>query len=195
MSFSEIIPGETPITDFSELKVEGIRYRRELNEAEATNIAKPMARYLGSRITEKEAPMDFSWFCRLHREMFEDVWAWAGRLRRLETTIGIAPEHIEQRLYELAGNFPLWTDVPVVERAAMLHHKAVQIHPFENGNGRWSRLLANIWLRLNDEPIALWPGDALSVESPIRGEYLEAIRAADKGRYGPLVDLHERFRE
>jgi fido (protein-threonine AMPylation protein) len=136
MSLFEVIPGETPITDFSELKVKSIRYRRELNEVESKSIAKPMARYLALTITNKEVPMDFSWFCQLHREMFEDVWGWAGRLRRLETTIGIPPEHVEQRLYELVGNFPLWTDVPAIERAAMLHHKAVQIHPFENGNGR-----------------------------------------------------------
>lgn len=38
-----------------------------------------------------------------------------------------------------------------------------------------------------------WPGTTLSEESAIRGEYIAAIQAADKGNYGPLQALHERF--
>jgi fido (protein-threonine AMPylation protein) len=91
------IPGETPITDFSELKVKGIFYRSELNRVEATNIARAMSRYLGGTLTRKEAPFDYAWLLRLHREMFEDVWGWAGRLRTSVTNIGIEPLLIEQR--------------------------------------------------------------------------------------------------
>jgi len=40
MSPWESIPGETPIEDFSELKVKGIFVRRDLNQVEADNILK-----------------------------------------------------------------------------------------------------------------------------------------------------------
>ena len=43
--------------------------------------------------------------------------------------------------------------IDLSEQAVLLHHRAVQIHPFENGNGRWSRLLANIWLKKHAHPI------------------------------------------
>jgi len=79
-----------------------------------------------------------------------------------------------------------------------LHHLAVQIHPFLNGNGRWSRMLANIRQRSAPvsrrfSPITEWPEQVIGRESPVRGEYLQAIRAADKGDYELLFELHRRF--
>ena len=150
------IPGETPITDASELKVKGIGTRRELNEVEATNIAKAFARYLSGPITRKEAPFDYAWFLQLHREMFEDVWGWAGRLRKSVTSIGIEPKFIEQKLYDLSLNLPFWKNEPLLMQASMLHHQAVHIHPFENGNGRWSRLLAPECPRCPPRTAANW---------------------------------------
>jgi Fic-DOC domain mobile mystery protein B len=186
------IPGETPIEDFSELKAKNIHYRSQLNKVESVNITKAMSRYLAGTVTLKEAPFDYAWFLQLHREMFEDVWGWAGRLRRSQTTIGIDPRFIEQRLYDLSCNLHYWEDSPI-EQAVRLHHQAVQIHPFENGNGRWSRLLANLWLLLREGVTTDWPGTHLSEESAIRAEYIGALKVADEGDYGPLVDLHQRF--
>jgi fido (protein-threonine AMPylation protein) len=136
---SKPVDGETPITDFSELKVKGISFRKQLNKVESLSITKAMARYLGGPLTLDEAPFDYAWFLQLHREMFQDVWGWAGRLRRSQTSIGIDPRFIEDRLFELSKNLFCWDTLPLIEQAAQLHHKAVQIHPFENGNGRWSR--------------------------------------------------------
>ncbi len=45
MPFFKPIPGETPLTDISELKVKGISLQRELNRVEAINIAKALGRY------------------------------------------------------------------------------------------------------------------------------------------------------
>jgi Fic-DOC domain mobile mystery protein B len=193
MPFFKPVPGETPITDFSELKVKGILYRSQLNKVESINITKALARYFGGPLTRKEAPFDYAWFLRLHREMFEDVWGWAGRLRTSVTNIGVEPRFIEQRLYELSLNLPCWSNEPLLMQAVMLHHQAVQIHPFENGNGRWARALANLWLYLHAQEPTGWPGTALSEESAARGAYIIAIQAADQGDYGPLLALHERF--
>jgi len=77
--------------------------------------------------------------------------------------------------------------------AAMLHHRAVHIHPFPNGNGRWSRMRANIWLKRNRRPITEWPEQVIGRESPVRGEYFQGIRAADGGDYEALLELHPRF--
>ena len=56
--------------------------------------------------------------------------------------------------------------------AVHLHHRAVQIHPFLNGNGRWARLLANILLKLHKAPLTEWPEEAIGATSVIREEYL-----------------------
>lgn len=193
MPFFEPIPGETPLTDVSELKVRNIFYRSQLNKVESINITKALSRYFGGLLTRSEAPFDYAWFLRLHREMFEDVWGWAGRLRTSVTNIGIDPRFIEQRLYELSQNLPYWANESLLKQAVMLHHQVVHIHPFENGNGRWSRALANLWLYLHGQEPTDWPGTALSEVSAVRGEYIVAIKAADKGNYGPLLALHQRF--
>jgi Fic family protein len=75
----------------------------------------------------------------------------------------------------------------------MLHHKAVFIHPFENGNGRWSRMLANVWVFREGGVPTKWPEDLVGTTSPVRDEYLKAIRSADEGECAPLIELHQRY--
>jgi len=69
----------------------------------------------------------------------------------------------------------------------------VQIRPFANGNGRWSRMAGNIWLKLHGAAPIEWPETTIGSASTIRGEYLEAVRQADKCDYSALLALHERF--
>ncbi len=193
MSFFDPLPGETPIDDISGLKHKGITLRKELSVLEGANILKAAEIYLFGILTPEKAPFDYTWALQLHREMFGEVWAWAGIPRGYETNIGIPPRQIAEKLYDLFQRLPYWADADWVTQAAMLHHEAVSIHPFPNGNGRWSRMLANIWLRLNGQPWTRWPEEAVGEASVIRTEYLTAIRAADGGEYGPLVGLHQRF--
>jgi Fic-DOC domain mobile mystery protein B len=193
MPFWKPIPGETPIDDLSGLKVKGIGLRSELNRYEAANILKPTMKYFVGRLSKRKAPFTYAWALRLHQEMFGEVWTWAGTLRQCPLNIGVPPQHIEPQLFELMASLPYWKDQPWFTQAAMLHHRAVSIHPFHNGNGRWSRMLANIWLRLHDHPYTQWPETTVGEESVVRQEYLAAIRAADEGNFGPPAELHQRF--
>ena len=93
------------------------------------------------------APFDFVWALQLHKEMFGQVWTWAGSTRKIDLNLGVPWQQVEIQLYDLLLRLPYWKDMPLFEQAARLHHGAVAIHPFENGNGRWSRMLANIWLK------------------------------------------------
>ena len=70
---------------------------------------------------------------------------------------------------------------PEVE-AAWLHHRFTQIHPFQDGNGRVARALATLVLVKAER----FP---LVVRSAGRGEYLDALEAADAGDLQPLVAL------
>jgi Fic-DOC domain mobile mystery protein B len=189
------IPGQTPLDDLSGLRLKRIRTTAELNAAEAENIRKATLKYLASRPTRRSARFDISWLRRLHAEMFGDVWRWAGSFRTHETNIGAPPHDIEVRLHSLLEDLKVWKDsgMPLLEQAVRLHHVAVQIHPFPNGNGRWSRMLGNIWLKLHRaEPIE-WPETTIGLASTIRGEYLDAVRHADNADYAALLTLHERF--
>jgi Fic-DOC domain mobile mystery protein B len=190
------IPGETPIDDMSGLIPKGIQTRAELNALEAENIRKAVMRYLAAKPTRRQAPFTLDWCYKLHRQMFGDVWRWAGTRRVTELNVGVPAYRIETDLQTLLDDLEFWRKNPGmdhIEQAARLHHRAVQVHPFVNGNGRWSRMLANIYLRREGGSLTLWPEETVGNESIVRHEYLAAVRAADHGDYAQLIELHRRF--
>jgi fido (protein-threonine AMPylation protein) len=65
-----------------------IRTRKQLNAAEAANIAGVVYRYLLGGLASGEAPFDRAWILELHREMFGRVWSWAGQPRRINVNLG-----------------------------------------------------------------------------------------------------------
>ena len=189
------LPGETPIDDISGLKLKEVKTRKQLSLVEAENVLKAIMKYLAAKPSRRLAPFNLLWFLKLHAEMFGDVWEWAGQPRRVDLNIGVAWHQVEADLQNLVDDLDYreknWSDV--LEQAVYLHHRAVRIHPFMNGNGRWARMLANIWLRLHDCRVTEWPEEVVGAVSPIRNDYLAAIRSADNGEMGPLLDLHRRF--
>ena len=191
----EPIKGETPI-DPSDLKIKSIRTRSELSEYEAKNILKATVKYLAAPPSQRLAPFDYSWLLQVHREMFNDVWTWAGEPRTEDLTIGIPWGMIGQELGGLILNIAEFStcEKELLDQAVTIHHKAVQIHPFKNGNGRWARMLANIWLRRNGKAAIEWPEAEVGKQaSLIRKEYISAILSANDSDYRPLTELHRRF--
>lgn len=191
----EPISGETPI-DPSGLKNKSIKTRRQLIPLEAENIRQATVKYLAARPSESQTPFTFDWLLRVHVEMFGDVWKWAGTIRRKNLNIGIPFSQIGERLGGLALDIQAWEkrEDLLLEQSVAIHHQTVQIHPFENGNGRWSRLLANIWLRRHGKPVVEWPEAEVGQQaSPIRDEYIKAIVEADNHNREPLTKLHSRY--
>lgn len=68
-----------------------------------------------------------------------------------------------------------------VELAALLHYKFVCIHPFDDGNGRISRLLMNYVLLRNGFPPVI-------IKSDDKKNYLHALHLADTGDEGSFVN-------
>ena len=64
--------------------------------------------------------------------------------------------------------------------AAMLHYKFVRIHPFDDGNGRVSRLLMNYVLLRNGLPPVI-------IKSEDKTNYLRALNRADIGDYEAFI--------
>jgi Fic-DOC domain mobile mystery protein B len=190
----QTIPGETPI-DPSRLKDRSITTRLELCRAEALNIRKAYVKYLAGTPTKRLAPFDYAWLLRLHQEMYFDVWLWAGRLRQVDLNMGVNWHHVSEQVLALTQDISCWerSDMSFLEQAARLHHRAVWIHPFMNGNGRWARLLANIWLGIHKTPYIFWPDETMGQESSIRIDYIQALQDADGGDCELLLALHKRF--
>lgn len=74
------------------------------------------------------------------------------------------------------------SNVHILAKAAFLHHAFVQIHPFQDGNGRIARLLASFVLIKE----GLFP---LSIDREERIKYIDALEKADKHEYQELIDV------
>jgi Fic-DOC domain mobile mystery protein B len=143
-AFSDDEPeGATPLTPEGRegLIPSGVSLRHELNEYEQANIMEARLWVLGRKHNPVEVP-----FCRnLHRRMFGTVWKWVGVYRAHNTyPVGCDHPHIEQQLYQMIGSTAFWIENQTFapdEIAVRFHHGLVKIHPFANGNGRWSRLM------------------------------------------------------
>lgn len=68
-----------------------------------------------------------------------------------------------------------------VELAALLHYRFVRIHPFDDGNGRISRLIMNYVLLYNDFPPVV-------IKSADKRNYLAALHNADVGNLEAFVN-------
>ena len=72
--------------------------------------------------------------------------------------------------------------LPAPLEAAWLHHRFVQIHPFEDGNGRTARLLMSHVLAKRGEPTPV----ITALEKP---RYFDALQEADRGDLRTFVRM------
>jgi len=190
------IDDATPLEDISGLKLQQnkVYTLKEIYEAEAINIAHATLKYLSAPPSKTVAPFSYEWLSQLHYEMFGEVWEWAGKFRSNELSIGIKAYKVPMAMKDLVDDIAYWEKhktFDIYETATRIHHKAVQIHPFQNGNGRWSRMLANIYLRQNGSMPVKWQENLLAKENPKRSEYIEALKKADNGDYRDLIEMHK----
>ena len=191
MDIFEAEDNSTPLTaeEKNGLKLKWITLRSELNEAEAQNIAQAQL-WLASN--KKKDVCSDTFLRKLHKKMFCDVWIWAGEYRTTERNIGIAPYQIPMKLMQLFDDLIFWIDNKTYsnyEIAVRLHHKLVQIHPFPNGNGRVSRLMADLVLQKLEGKTLYWGDTNLVDVSEVRRKYIDALRKADAGDYTDLLNF------
>ena len=188
------IKGATYVDDISGLKLDtDVEYTmQEIYLYEAKNVTKATLKYLSAKPDKKLAPFTYEWLLTLHKNMFADVWDWAGKLRTVELSIGVNAYLVSTEIKKLVDDLEFWEknkSFDVIEIASRLHHRAVQIHPFLNGNGRWSRMLANIYLKQNNLEATRWNENLLSKENPHRNDYILALKKADNGDYKDLIQM------
>jgi Fic-DOC domain mobile mystery protein B len=163
-----------------------IAYRSELNAAEQANIMRAQT-WAQSR---RRDLLSEKFVKNLHRQMLGDVWRWAGKFRDSERNLGIAHWEIPVALRILLDDTKAWIEYrtyPADEVAVRFHHRLVQIHPFPNGNGRHSRLMADLLvMQLGGERFS-WGRASLSDAGATRMRYIEALKACDRQDAGPLL--------
>jgi len=162
-----------------------ITVRRELNELEQQNILAADVWALQRR----HDPVSESFAKKLHHRMFRRVWKWAGQYRTSDKNIGVPRAEIHNALYQALDNARFWVEnktFPPDEIAVRFHHALVAVHPFPNGNGRWSRLMADVLVERLGQKRFSWGGGNLRAEGEMRDAYIAALEAADDHDFAPL---------
>ena len=185
--------GSTPLEDVSGLLRDDITTRKQLDEAESLNIINAVEWLERGRLPDI---FTVEFYRELHRRMYDQVWSWAGTLRSdtgTRPSIGVAPERVPMELGRVAMEYNLdWEnggDGNLVSFVARYHHALVSVHPFDNGNGRWSRLCCDAVVEhLAKEPPLVWATDTLVKDSDERSQYIAALRHADQLDYDFLIN-------
>ena len=169
--------------------IPSISTRGELDEFEQQNIEEAIQWTLGQTFRVEEIFSE-KFLRDLHKRMYGNVWKWAGKFRKTEKNIGIDWWKIPVRLKELLDDVQHWYDHKTYspdEIAIRFKHRLVSIHCFPNGNGRHSRLMADmIAEKIFRRPIFTW-GTSYQNTGEARKAYINALKAADKGDYNLLV--------
>ena len=190
----ENIDGGTILEDASGLVPLHVTTRKELYEAEFINITEAVQYYLSNPNLLNRFEITRQILFDVHKKMFNKVWSWAGKKRTSNKNIGIEPYKIDEEIKKLVDDYNFWIkeNMKIIEIAARLHHRLVWIHPFEGGNGRWSRFTANLIYYKNTKTLLNWPEDELQLKkkSSFREKYLKALQEADSGKYDQLIKLH-----
>ncbi|MBW7912381.1 MAG: mobile mystery protein B [Taibaiella sp.] len=188
------IEGQTPLDEDEKdaLLLDTVTTRKELDEVEEQNIQKAIQWTLTRRrqFTLDEI-LSEAFVRELHRRMYGDVWGWAGEFRTTDKNIGVDKHQIGISLRMLLDDCRYWIENNVYspdEIAIRFSHRIVAIHCFPNGNGRHSRLIADILIeKIFQREVFTWGGGNLVAAGDIRTAYLQAIRKADQEEYEPLI--------
>src|SRR5665647_2070388 len=190
----EYINGQTPLDEDEKdgLLIPTIANRGELDEFEQQNIEEAMQWVLTRSLKANQILTD-KFVRNLHKRMYGNVWSWAGDFRKTDKNIGINKWQIPSALRVLLDDTLYWIEHGTFtpdEIAVRFKHRIVSIHCFPNGNGRHSRLMADIIVsKIYKLPVFSWGADNLVKKSDTRTNYLNAIKTADKDNYEPLISF------
>ena len=190
----QYIDGQTPLDEDEKegLKIRTISSRGELDEFEQSNIQQAIEWTIKNKFI-KDQVFTENFILLVHKKMFSGVWDWAGTKRKSNKNIGVDKYQISVEIKNLLEDCKFWMDHNTYnadEIAIRYSHRLVKIHVFPNGNGRHSRLMADILIsNLFDRPVFSWGRSDLTKSGDIRREYLNAIYEADKGNIQPLINF------
>lgn len=172
------------------LLIKSISTRAELDEFEQQNIERAIAWTMKKRFKIKDI-LSEGFVRKLHKKMFDQTWRWAGEFRKSNKNIGVDKFQIGIELKYLLDDCLFWIENKSFDEdeiAIRLKHRMVHIHPFPNGNGRHSRLIADVLAEHGfGKPVFSWGSGQLAPKSELRSNYLQALFAADRDNYGPLM--------
>lgn len=192
--------GQTELLLFFD-KVAGEANTKDIDEMKASQVS---MKIMATEASEEGKPLTQSFIRQLHRTMLREDYVvhymmpdgqpstytihagqYKTRPNSVITRYGdrfdyASPEETPAMMHDLVNWYneqEVLGEIHPVELAAMFHYRYIRIHPFEDGNGRIARLLANYILSRHNYPMVV-------VRSRKKNEYLEVLHETDL-RVGP----------
>jgi cell filamentation protein len=172
----------------------GIRSKKAMDEAEAVALKSTLDYLLGQydanhRFTVADIQM-------MHRVWLSDIYEWAGKLREVNVSKDDFPFVAARQIPLLMNAFEreflsihtpcTFRDTDRVVRAlAEVHVELVLIHPFREGNGRVSRILATLMAAQAGLPLL----DFGCLTGKKKDSYFAAVRAGLERNYAPMEEI------
>lgn len=191
----DFVDGQTPLDEeeIEGLLIPTITTRGELDEFEQLNIEKAIQWTMARRF-RKDQMLTEEFVKLVHKKMYAEVWAWAGEFRERNKNIGVDRYQVPVELRSLLDDCKYWIEhgaYPADETAVRFKHRIVQIHCFSNGNGRHSRMMADLIAEkiFNRQAFTWGANSDLIKHGSARAEYISAIKAADANNLIPLIEF------
>lgn len=104
--------GQTPIDEDEKqgLLIPTITTREELDEFEQLNIEKAVEFYLLRKKFKMNTILTEKFIVSVHKKMLEEVWKWAGEIRKSNKNIGVDKFQITIQLRQLLDNCKYWIE-------------------------------------------------------------------------------------
>lgn len=186
--------GQTPLSEEEKdgLRIKTITTHGELDEHEQLNIEQAIEWTIKTKF-KKDQVLTEEFIKKLHKKMFGNVWSWAGKFRKSEKNIGVKWIMIGIELKALLDDTNYWIENKTFsnkEIAIRFKHRLVSIHCFPNGNGRHSRIMADIIMEsiFGKDPFS-WNQTNMVKADQTRKNYINALREGDDGNIQPLIDF------
>lgn len=196
---TDLVSGSADATPLTDEERQGLRLpvitRDELNRAEAENISRAMSwLFLSRRRLRPDAVTQEAWLRSLHQRMYDQVWTWAGQYRTTDRNLGVPYWQVRVDMRNVQADVSAWlADISAAryrndECAIRFGYRLVVIHPFPNGNGRWSRLASDALIVALGGSRFTWGGASLTEPGALRRDYISALQTADtSGDFEPLM--------
>jgi len=173
------------------LKIKHITNMTELDEYEEDNIFKGLV-WLEKSFSN---PVNFTFWIKLHKKLFSEVWDWAGQIRshELQNQDFVLPYNIRPEIKTLENDLNYWIENKTFEMkeiAARFHERIETIHPFNNGNGRFGRIIVQYFCQYYNIQIPTWGKNLEKTPRKRREHYIKALVKARKEKiYSELINL------
>jgi cell filamentation protein len=172
----------------------GIADAVEMDKAEAAALIKATDALFHEYDAEHQFTADD--VCHMHKVWLGDIYEWAGKYRTVNISkddfsfamAAQVPKLMEQlEKDQLAKYTPCnYSDRNIVIKAlAEVHTELVLVHPFREGNGRCSRILASIMALQAGLPIL----DFSLISGSKKTEYFAAVQIGMDRNYNPMEKL------